>query len=134
MYISCNGIPPWIFFHSNAAVPVHFLHCGDSVVCSPILPVHSLESAVTTISCRIRPRNCKKLPYISDCYMQVLACIATQYMPIRVRCIGKYCGMYCGMYWWYVLNIWQNVFDTNNYVFNTYQSVLICIVLVLRMS
>ena len=36
--------------------------------------------------------------FISDCYMQVLACIATQYMPIRVR--------RCTMYWhvlWYVL-------------------------------
>ena len=36
--------------------------------------------------------------YISDCYMQVLACIATQYMPliammpIRVQCIQV--GMY----------------------------------------
>ena len=63
--------------------------------------------------------------------MHELACIATQYMPIRVRCIGMYCGMYCGMYWWYVLNTCQHVFNTNRYVFNTYLSVLVCIVLVL---
>ena len=46
---------------------------------------------------------------ISDCYMQELACIATQYMPIRVRCIGMYCGMYYGMYWWHVLNTYFNI-------------------------
>ena len=68
---------------------------------------------------------------ISDYYMHELACIATQYIPIRVRCIGMYCGMYCGMYWWYVLNTYQHVFNTNRYVFNTYLSVLVCIVLVL---
>ena len=72
-------------------------------------------------------------PNISDCYMHELACIATQYMPIRVRCIGMYCGMYCGMYWWYVLNTCQHVFNTDRYVFNTHLSVLICIVLVLGM-
>ena len=62
---------------------------------------------------------------ISDCYMHELACIPTQYMLIRVRCIGIYCGMYCGMYWWYVLNTYQHVFNTNRYVFNTYLSVLV---------
>ena len=52
---------------------------------------------------------------ISDYYMQESACIATQYMPIRVLCTGMYCGMYCGMYWWYVLNTYQHVFNTNSY-------------------
>ena len=56
----------------------------------------------------------------------------TQYMPLRVRCIGMYCGMYCGMYWWYVLSTYQHVFNTNWYVFNTYLPVLVCVVLVLR--
>ena len=71
---------------------------------------------------------------ISDFYMQELAChgIATQYMPIRVRCIGMNCGMNSGISWWYVLNTYPHVFNTNSYVFNTYLSVLVCIVLVLR--
>ena len=77
--------------------------------------------------CNIANKTC----YISDCYMHELACIETQYMPIRIRCIGMYCGMYCGMYWWYVLNTCQHVFNTNRYVFNTYLSVLVCVVLVL---
>ena len=52
------------------------------------------------------------LALISDCYMQEVACIATQYMPIRVLCIVLYCGMYYGMYWWY----YQHVFNANRYV------------------
>ena len=35
----------------------------STVLGSPILPVHSLESAVSTIPCRVRPPNCKKFPY-----------------------------------------------------------------------
>ena len=27
MYISCNGITPWIYSNSKAAAPIHFLHC-----------------------------------------------------------------------------------------------------------
>ena len=50
---------------------------------------------------------------------------------VDTQCISMHCGVYCGMYWWYVLNTYQNVFDTNRYVFNTYHSALVCIVSVL---
>ena len=26
IYVSCNGMPPWIFSHSNSAASIHFLH------------------------------------------------------------------------------------------------------------
>ena len=67
--------------------------------------------------------------------MQELACIAMQYIQCVynvLACIVA-CIVVCigGMYWWYVLNTYQHVFNTNRYVFNIYLAVLVCIVLVL---
>ena len=100
------------------------------VVISQVCDSTGSCSAVTRVI-QGRRSSASDVTVISDCYMHKLACIAPQYMPIRVRCIGMYCGMCCGMYWWYVLNTYQHVFNTNWYVFNTYLSVLVCIVLVL---
>ena len=54
MYILCNGMPPWSFSHSNEAGPIHL-----------ISPVHSLESAVSTVPCRVQAvqtPNCETFP------------------------------------------------------------------------
>ena len=55
-------------------------------------------------------------------------------MLILSLCIGMYFGVYCGMYGWCVLNTYQHVLNTDRYVivFNIYQSVLVCNVLVLH--
>ena len=54
IYVSCKGIQPWIFTTQL------LLSIFSTVVCSHILPVNSLVSAVSTIPCRVLQQNCKK--------------------------------------------------------------------------